>query len=48
MNEELKEINERLDKIEKEIEDIKANYLTPEKLTEQLEKSLKDTKDCYW
>lgn len=36
MNEELKPIFDRLDKIEKEIEDIKANYLTTEKLAEQI------------
>lgn len=33
---EFKEIRERLDKIEKEIKDIKANYLTTEKLAEQI------------
>ena len=38
MNEELKEIKERLDKIEKEIADIKANYLSMDKLVEKLTK----------
>ena len=33
---EFKEIKERLDKIEKEIIDIKTNYLTFEKLTKQI------------
>lgn len=35
------EIKERLDKIEKEIEDIKANYLTFEKLANYFEEQNK-------
>lgn len=40
MNEELKEINERLDKIEKEIADIKANYISIDKFADKLSENI--------